>query len=259
MKIAVIGRGLIGGSLEKACRRAGFEVDIYPGRGEHSRMDGYDIVFLAVPPETVVRITGEIAPSLHAGAIVMDIAGVKTGIYNEIKQKYILNSKWHFVGAHPMAGKEQTGYSNSSADLFDGASIILTPYPTYGHQVIDTVENVLKKLGFGRIVYTNPEHHDKMIAYTSQLCHILSSIYVRDELSKEHLGYSGGSFRDLSRVGAPDPDLWTELFMENRKALLPVVDRYLRRLGDFREKLANGDRDGIHGALEQAVEAKKQI
>lgn len=259
MKIAVIGRGLIGGSLEKACRRADLEVDIFPGRGEHSRMCGYDIVFLAVPPEVVVGIVDEIAPSLSDGAIVLDIAGVKSNIYNEIKQKYALNSKWHFVGAHPMAGKEQSGYGNSCADLFDGASIILTPYPTYGHQVIDRVEYVCKKLGFGRIVYTSPEHHDKMIAYTSQLCHILSSIYVRDELAREHSGYSGGSFRDLSRVGAPDPDLWTELFMENRAELLPVVDRYLERLVDFREKLAHGDREGIHGALEQAVEAKKSV
>ena len=254
MKIAVIGRGLIGGSLEKAALRAGHAVNI-TDKGEKPAVEDADAVFIAVPPSAVLPVVDAIAPLLKQGAVVADVTGVKTVIYAAML-KYAYEERWFFVGAHPMAGREKTGYANSCVDLFDVASIILTPFPTYSRAPLDLLEGLLRELGFGRVVYSDPAHHDEMIAFTSQLCHLISAAYVRDDLAREHEGYSSGSFRDMVRVGAPDPDIWTELFFANRTPLLAVLERYIGRLGEFREALATGDRDRMHRSLEASVAAK---
>jgi len=257
MKIRIVGRGLIGGSFEKAARRAGHDAEAF-GRRDDYRVEGAEVVFVAVPPSAVVPVVDAIAPRLSEGAVVVDATGVK-GIVCEELRKYAFETRWFFVGGHPMAGKEKTGYANAAADLFDGASMILTPYPTYGRAPLDKLEGLLRELGFARIVYTTPRHHDEMIAFTSQLCHLVSSAYVREPLARDHAGYSAGSFRDMARVGAPDPDTWTELFFANRDALLPVLERYVARLSDFRDALAADDRARLHKALEDGVAAKAQF
>ena len=257
MRIAIIGKGLIGGSFEKAAKRAGHEAAIFD-KGEDFRVEDADVVFVAVPPSAVVAVIDAIAPRLKEGAVVVDATGVKTPVCDALR-KYAFETRWVFVGGHPMAGKEKNGYENSDAALFDGASMILTPYPTYGRAPLDKLEKLLKELGFARIVYTDSKHHDEMIAFTSQLCHLISSAYVREPLAKDHVGYSAGSFRDMARVGAPDPDTWTELFFANRDALLPILERYIARLDDFRDALAANDRARLHAALEDGVAAKAQF
>ncbi|MBR1920402.1 MAG: prephenate dehydrogenase [Kiritimatiellae bacterium] len=257
MKIAVVGRGLIGGSFEKAARRAGHDAVAFD-KGEEPRVEAADVVFVAVPPSAVEAVVDAAAPRLREGAIVIDATGVK-GFVCAAMRKYAYETRWFFVGGHPMAGKEKSGYENSCAELFDGASMILTPFPTYGRAPLDKLEKLLGELGFARIVYTDPAHHDEMIAFTSQLCHLVSSAYVREPLARDHVGYSAGSFRDMARVGAPDPDTWTELFFANRDALLPVLGRYIARLEDFRAALAGGDRSRLHAALEEGVAAKAQF
>lgn len=257
MKIAVIGRGLIGGSLAKAALRAGHEAVAFD-KGDDFKVEEADIVFVAVPPSAVVGVVDSIACRLREGAIVVDMTGVKGFVYESLK-KYVFSKRFTFVGGHPMAGKEVSGWANSSPDLFDGASMILVPYPSCGRLVLDRLEKLFRELGFARTVFTDPEHHDEMIAFTSQLCHLVSSAYVRDELSSGHSGYSAGSFRDMVRVGAPDPDIWTELFMLNRDALKPVLARYIGRLEDFLEALEAGDSARLHRALEQGVIAKGKI
>ena len=189
---------------------------------------------------------------------VVDATGVKGVVCRDL-MKYAYETRWVFVGGHPMAGKEKTGYENSDAALFDGASMILTPYPTYGRAPLDMLEGLLGEMGFARIVYTTPAHHDEMIAFTSQLCHLISSAYVREPLAADHVGYSAGSFRDMARVGAPDPDTWTELFFANREALLPVLERYIARMEEFRGALAADDRERMYRALEEGVAAKARF
>lgn len=257
MKIAVIGRGLIGGSLTKAAIRAGHDASAFD-KGETPKVGDADIVFVAVPPSAVIGVVESIVPDLRDGAIVVDVTGVKGFVYDAFR-KYAVSKTFTFIGGHPMAGREVTGWANSSADLFDGASMILVPYPSCGRLVLDMLERLFKQLGFARVVFTDPEHHDAMIAFTSQLCHLISSAYVRDELAPDHVGYSAGSFRDMVRVGAPDPDVWTELFTLNRDALLPVLTRYIERLEDFRAALEAGDTDRLHRALEQGVKAKGKL
>lgn len=260
MKVAVLGRGLIGGSIEKSALRAGHEAVVFRGRGPAPDLHGFDLVFLAVPPSAVPVLVDALDAkgALGDGAIVVDIAGVKRPIADALA-KYAGRRPWHFVPGHPMAGKEKTGYDNSTATLFDGASMILTPFGGTPPEVLSTLDGFFRSLGFGRVVTTDPAHHDEMIAFTSQLCHIISSAYVREPLAASHAGYSAGSFRDMIRVGAPDPDTWTELFLDNRDALLPVIDRYLDRLHDFQSALAEGDRARLHRALVNGVAAKARI
>lgn len=257
MKIAIIGRGLIGGSLAKAAIRAGHDASAYD-KGETPRVECADVVFVAVPPSAVVEVVDAVSPCLKKGAVVVDMTGIKGFVYEEMK-KYALSKDFVFVGGHPMAGKERTGWANSCADLFDGASMILVPFPSCGRTPLDMLERLFRQLGFTRVVYTDPAHHDEMIAFTSQLCHLISSAYVRDDLAKDHVGYSAGSFRDMVRVGAPDPDIWTELFSLNRQALLPVLDRYIARLDDFRSALASNDVSRLHKALEEGCVAKRRV
>ncbi len=257
LKIAVIGRGLIGGSFVKAAERAGHEAVAFD-KGEVPRVETADVVFVAVPPSAVEGVVEAIVPRLKVGAIVVDATGVKGFIYKAM-MKYAKSEDFVFVGGHPMAGKERSGWANACADLFDGASMILVPYPTYGRAPLDLLEQLFKEMGFARVVYTDPAHHDEMIAFTSQLCHLISSAYVREGLAAEHVGYSAGSFRDMVRVGAPDPDIWTELFLLNKEALVPVLDRYIARLVDFRAAISAANAPRLHAQLEEGVEAKKKL
>ena len=258
--VAVIGKGLIGGSIEKAALRAGYSATVFRGRGPIPDLAAFDLVFVAVPPEAIPPLVENLAAqaNLKEGAVVVDIAGVKRPICTALA-KFANPGGWYFVGGHPMAGKEKTGYANAVATLFDGASMILTPFPETPQQVLARLDVFFRALGFGRVVVTDPAHHDEMIAFTSQLCHLMSSAYVREPLSAVHAGYSAGSFRDMVRVGAPEPDTWTQLFFDNRDALLPVLDRYLARLEDFRAALADDDRARLHQALETGVVAKQKI
>ena len=257
MKIAVIGKGLIGGSLLKAARRAGYEAVAFD-KGDRPVVSDADFVFVAVPPSAVVPVVDSIAPDVKPGAVVVDVTGVKGLVCRDLA-KYADETRWTFVGGHPMAGREKAGFENALENLFDGASMILTPFPNASGDALARLADLFRSLGFAHIVYTDPAHHDEMIAYTSQLCHLISSAYVREPLSADHFGYSAGSFRDMVRVGAPDPDTWTELFFANREALLPVLERYLGRLAEFRDALAANDRARLHAALDEGVAAKRVI
>ena len=260
MDTAVIGKGLIGGSVEKAALRAGFRAEVFRGRAEVPDLSSFDIVFVALPPSATVPKIRDVFRSgkLKEGATVVDIVGVKESIVRELSLCPGGPGRY-FVPGHPMAGKEKTGYGNSCENLFDGASMILTPYGGTPPQLLERMEKYFSALGFARTVKTSPEAHDRLIAYTSQLCHIISSAYVRDPLSARHSGFSAGSFRDMVRVGAPDPDVWTELFLANAKALLPVLDGYLDRLSGMRDAISSGDAAALHAILERGVEAKKDM
>ena len=257
MRIAVIGRGLIGGSLEKAARRAGHETAIYAGRGPSPDVSGADVVFVALPLSATVPAVEALAAggTLKDGALVVDVAGVK-GPVSAALAKYAAG-RWRFVGGHPMAGKEKTGYANSTETLFDGASMILTPYPDTPPEDVEKLRALFASLGFARTVLADPATHDRKIAYTSQLCHLVSSAYLRDELYGMHDGFSAGSFRDLTRVGAPDPEIWTELFMANREELFDAAKRFAGRMQAFCRALESGNPEAMERMLAEGVRAKE--
>jgi len=255
MTVGIRGMGLIGGSFEKAFLAAGDEVlnlkDASP-----ELIGRCDLVIVCLPPLMVAPWLAEHSSDFADGAIVTDAAGVKEIVCNAVRD--IANGKrWTYVGGHPMAGKERSGYANADAKLFCGASMILTPYDFTPAADIERLKGMLGKVGFGRFVCTTPENHDRMIAYTSQLAHVVSSAYVRDELAQSHMGYSAGSYQDMTRVATVDPDIWTDLFLSNRTALDEVLTRLINRLTEYRDALRDGNDESLRSLLAAGRHAKE--
>ena len=256
MKVAVIGLGLIGGSFEKASLRAGHEV-VALHHGDTTGFEDADLVLVCLPPDAVVPWIKANASRFRAGAAVVDIAGVKREILKEFQAAFPTPpAGWTFVGGHPMAGREVSGYANSLATLFDGASMILVPLA--GTAVPAPLKDYFRSVGFGRVVVTTPEHHDEMIAFTSQLCHVIATAYSRDALVPETPGYSAGSYADMTRIATQDPAVWSELFRSNADSLLDVVDRFIGRMNEFRNALAAGDKDAVAGIIAEGAAAKRR-
>ena len=156
-----------------------------------------------------------------------------------------------------MAGKERSGYANASADLFRGASMIFTPYPWTDAGVVERLKAAFADAGFARFVVTDPARHDEMIAYTSQLAHVVSSAYVRDGLSKAHLGFSAGSYQDMTRVATMDPDIWKDLFLSNRESLGEVLTRLIERLVEYRDAIREEDAETLKALISEGRLAKE--
>ena len=157
-----------------------------------------------------------------------------------------------------MAGKERSGYENATPDLFQGASMIFTPYEGTDPTILERLKVLFAEAGFGRFVVTDPKHHDEMIAYTSQLAHVVSSAYVRDELSAQHLGFSAGSYQDMTRVATVNPEIWTDLFLSNREALEAVLTRLIDRLTGYRDALHAADAEKLRALLAEGRAAKEK-
>ena len=268
MNVTVVGLGLIGGSLAKAALRSGHAVcavtrtpppdapfPVCTPAEDAPFVASADLVLIALPPSAVVPWVEAHDRGFKDGAIVVDATGVKGTICAALR-KYALQDRWTFIGGHPMAGKEVNGFANATPDLFKGASMILTPYPSCGRKPLDMLEKFFSGLGFGRVVITTPEHHDRMIAITSQLAHVVSSAYIRDPLAREHAGYSAGSFHDMTRVARLDPVTWTDLFLANRQSLEEVLDGLIGRLGEFKTAIAAGDADMLRDLLAKGREAR---
>lgn len=254
LSVAVIGRGLIGGSFEKACRVSGYEVTILH-HGDETGFEKAGLILVCLPPEAVVPWIRAHAARFRPGAIAVDIAGVKKPILHEMAA--VKRSDWLFVGGHPMAGREVSGYENSVADLFVGASMILVPEAETPKASIEILRKFFLSLGFGRVVLSSAEHHDRMIAFTSQLCHVIATAYSRSPLVPETPGYSAGSYADMTRIATQDPVIWADLFSANDKELLGAIDGLVARLGEFRMALADGNREKMREIIRAGAEAKR--
>lgn len=255
MKIGIRGMGLIGGSFEKAFLAAGHEVrDLKKATPEEIRECALTVVCL--PPQLVAPWIKENAGFFAPDSLVTDAGGVKSEICAAL-EPIVKDAAWHYVGGHPMAGKEVSGYENSDAGLFRGASMIFTPYSWTDPATTERFKEVFRDAGFSRFAVTDPSHHDEMIAYTSQLAHVVSSAYVRDRLSADHAGFSAGSFQDMTRVATVDPDLWTELFLSNREALEDVLSRLIGRLFEYRDAINSADAVSLRRLLCEGRKAKE--
>jgi len=254
MKIAIAGMGLIGGSLYKAAARAGHEVVGF-GRSDRVDVADSDVVFVALPPESIVPWIRAHAGEFRRGSVVVDVCGVKTPVMSAMAETP--PDGWTFVGGHPMAGKEVSGFANSTPDLFRGASMILTPMPGTATGTLDSLHVLFAELGFGRVVVTDAAHHDEMIAFTSQLCHVIASAYSRDPRVQEAVGYSAGSYANMTRIATMDPSTWSALFLSDRAALLDVLDSFIARLGEYRSAIAASDRPELERLIAAGAEAKR--
>ena len=253
MKVSVVGMGLIGGSLYKAAIQAGFDATALD-RGDSVHVEDADIVLIALPQDVLIEWLKKYAVTLKDGAIAVDTCGVKEPVCNALRG--VMPAGRSFVGGHPMAGKEHSGYAYSDASILKGAPMILTPYPDTPADVIERLVQFFGRLGFGRVLTTTPEHHDRMIAYTSQLSHVIAAAYTQEPLSHDAAGYSAGSYANMTRIASMDPVVWERLFSADRENLLEVLDGFIARMRSFRESLANGDSESMQRFIEAGAASK---
>ena len=251
--LAVVGLGLIGGSFLKAAQRAGYET-VALHHGESGGLERADVALVCLPPEAIVPWVREHAGQFRRGATVVDICGVKTEICRALAA--LPKDGWRFVGGHPMAGKEVSGFANATADLFDGRSMILCPEAD-GSDVA-ALARLFRSLGFARVVVTTPERHDEMIAFTSQLGHVIASAYVQDPRMEASVGFSAGSFANMSRIASVDAETWASLYLSDREALLAALDGFTARLGAFRRALEAKDAAALKAFLAAGAAAKRR-
>lgn len=273
MKIGIVGLGLIGGSAAMAYKAAGH---IVYGYDTDSTILGYaklsgaiddvlfperyplcDLIILAVTPKAMVAYLAENASKIPASVLVVDFCGVKEKICRvgfDAAARY----GFTFVGGHPMAGSQYSGFKHARATLFKGASMIIVP-PVYDDMsLLERVKESLSPLEFKKFVVTTAENHDTMIAYTSQLCHVVSNAFVKSPSAQKHQGYSAGSFLDLTRVARLNENMWTELFLDNQKPLLDELDRIINSLQQYRDAIAGGDAQTLCSLLREGRIAKEQ-
>lgn len=271
MKIGIVGLGLIGGSLARSIKvHTDFEVvgtDIQAqtmlqanllgaidGVLDEESLAQCDVVLVALYPAAIVKWIMEHQDAFKPGAWVIDCGGVKETVcapLNALAQ----GKTWHYCGGHPMAGREFSGFRYAKDDLFDRASMILTPPVEAGPEIRTWLKDFFLSIGFRRVQFTTPREHDEMIAYTSQLAHVVSSAYVKCPLAQKHRGFSAGSFADMTRVAKLNEDMWTELFFDNREALLPEINGLIDRLTAYRDALATED----HAAMKQLLREGREI
>ncbi len=239
MKVAVVGLGLIGGSFEKASRAAGHDVVALHHGDDGALLNAAELVMVCLPPPAIVPWIKAHVSDFAPGAVVVDICGVKASIVAEMAS--VPQNGWTFVGGHPMAGREVAGYENSLATLFQGASMILTPDPATPETVLEKLKAYFASVGFAQTVLATPEEHDEMIAFTSQLGHVIATAYSRDARTPRAHGFSAGSFANMTRIATQNASDWSALYAANRTALLEVLDGLQARLGEFRAALAADD------------------
>ena len=275
-RIAIIGLGLIGGSLARTIRLQMPEAEVYgcdlnpetiqqallldaiTGELTDELLPTCDLVLVALYPQAIIDWITAHAPLFGKGTLVIDCGGVKQVIVNAV-QPLTEGADWVFIGGHPMAGREHSGFRYARDDLFDRASMILTPAPDTDLRVMQKARDFFMDINFRRVQFTTPKTHDEMIAYTSQLAHVVSSAYVKSPLAQTHKGFSAGSFRDMTRVARLSEDMWTELFFDNREALLPEVEHIVERLTEYRDALRGGDRDAMRALLKEGREIKESL
>ena len=274
MKIAVIGLGIIGGSFCKAIKKHTAHTVIGINRthsvAEQAKNDGSidvigtveslgeaDIIFLCMYPQACVDFIKENGKFIKKGALVTDSSGIKSAI---CPQLYELSQEFGFVfvGSHPMAGKEKNGYGVSEAELYKGASFIITPCGA-DEKYVNKLADLALSIGFGQVKITTPEEHDRMIAFTSQLPHVLACSYVLSPCCPNHNGFSAGSYRDVSRVANINSKLWSELFLENREPLITELDILIDNITRIKDAIKDNDRETLADLLEQGHKIKQAL
>jgi len=261
MRVIVVGMGLIGGSFFKASQAAGHEtIGLHHHDSIPPSTSTSTLILVCLPPEAIVPWIESHAPDFPPNTIVVDICGVKRPIMRALREVKVTGEgeRWTFVGGHPMAGREVSGFANSKADLFVGASMILTPFPETPSAVLETLKTFFKSVGFLETVITTPEKHDDMIAFTSQLCHVIATTYSRDPRVKDAVGFSAGSYANMTRIATQDADVWSALYDTNRDALVGVLDDFAARFKALRDAIASGDTNAVKRLIDEGTKAKRE-
>ncbi len=275
MKIGIVGLGLIGGSMARSIKAhtkhtvLGIDlkesemkkaelVGAIDGRLTDEEIPSCDVLIIALFPAQIVNYVRTHAHLFGAGSRVFDCGGVKKMVCEPLRE-ITKDAAWRFMGGHPMAGREFSGFSYSKDDLFENASMILTPDADCPIEERQWAKDFFLSIGFLRVRFTTPEHHDEIIGYTSQMAHVVSSAYVKTPMALKHKGFSAGSFQDMTRVARLNEDMWTELFMDNREALVREVEGMIGRMQEYRDALAAGDAVTLKRLLREGREMKEML
>ena len=274
MKIGIVGLGLIGASMAKALSGAGHAVlgddidadvlkravltEAISARLDDINAKTLDMLLISVYPADTVKYLSVYAPLLKDGAVLADLCGIKREIVAEMKRLKNQYPAVEFIGLHPMAGKEYSGFKYSSPLLFENASLLAVPVDM-PLEVLAKVKQAMLEIGFKGMVITTAEEHDKIISYTSQLAHIVSSSYVQNEMAKSIYGFTAGSFRDMTRVARLNPVMWTQLLMQNRDMLSLELSDLIQNLTEFKDALDGCDEKKLCEKLEKGNRIKCEI
>ncbi len=272
--VGIVGLGLIGGSFAKAYHTAGWTVfaanrtksildfailsgDVDEALTKENAKD-CDLLLLTIYPEASIRALEELAPYIGNRPIVIDCCGTKRVVCEAcfpIAEKH----GFTYVGGHPMAGTQYSGYKYAKANMYHNAPMVIVP-PRYDDiLLLDRVKELLKPAGFSRISVTTAEEHDAMIAFTSQLAHVVSNAYVKSPTARRHHGFSAGSYKDLTRVAWLNAPMWAELFLENRDYLINEVDGIIDHLSAYRDAMKSNDREKLTELLDEGKRIKEEV
>ena len=274
MNVGILGLGLIGGSMARAYAVAGHTVfaadqdentlsfamlsGAVHGRLEDKTIPECDLILLAIYPGGCAKWLEDHAERIAKRTLVLDLCGIKQEV---CRRCFPVAEKWGFtfVGGHPMAGSHFSGFKYSRADLYRGAPMVLVPPRFDDIALLQWVKDSLAPCGFGMFSVTSAEAHDKMIAFTSQMPHVLSNAFIKSPTAKSHKGFSAGSYKDLTRVAWLNAPMWSELFLENRENLLFELNTYLDSLTAYRDALEARDGARLTALLEEGKKAKEEV
>lgn len=274
MNIAVIGMGIIGGSFCKALKKytnhhiiginrtqstlqEAYDCGAIDEMGNENSLGNVDIIIMSLYPQAAIDYIEKYGSYIKKGCIVTDSSGIKA----EICPKMVELSKkfgFTFVGSHPMAGKETNGFKSADADLYIGASYIIVPCDA-DETSVKTLCDLALEIKFGQIKITTPEEHDRMIAFTSQVPHVLACSYVLSPCCMNHKGFSAGSYHDVSRVANINAPLWSELFLENREPLITELNLLIENINAITDAIKADDKQSLIDLLEKAHSTKEAL
>ena len=274
MTVGILGLGLIGGSLARAYAKAGYRVlaceqdesilafsqlaEVVSGRMDAESLAECELILLAINTGGSIAWLNENADRIPASSLVIDCCGIKAEI---CKAGFSLAEKhgFTFIGGHPMAGSHFSGFKYSRSNLFHGAPMVLVPNKFDDPELLEWAKNALAPCGFGAFSVTTAEEHDRMIAFTSQMPHIISNAFIKSPTALSHKGFSAGSYKDLTRVAWLNPQMWAELFMNNKTNVLSELDTYIGSLKAYRDAISEDDYETLVALLDEGRKRKEEV
>lgn len=274
MNVGIVGLGLIGGSLGRAivsktndkvyaldvseeAMKVGRLLNAYHYELNDANLKDLDIIFFSLYPNALSEVMASYVNKLKDGCIVIDCCGNKRRVVKDMKELSLIYPNLEFIGAHPMAGREFSGVKHSTVNLFDKASMILVPVKAE-LKTLAMVKEYSLSLGFSNVVITTADKHDEIIAFTSQLAHLVSSSYIKSPTASMFMGFSAGSFRDMTRVARLSSEMWAQLTMDNADYLTRELDYFIKHLTEYKEALEQGDVQKMKCLLEDGNQKKLQ-
>lgn len=276
-RVGILGLGLMGGSFAKALHAGGREVyawnrtratlemaliECLEGELTEEVLPTCELIVLAGYPKVSIEWLRSIAERISPGAIVIDVIGVKRHVCKECFEISDAHS-WTFVGTHPMAGRQYSGFAYTTPTMFDGAPMVVVPPKQMDDfvrlDVLERLQHLLEPCHFGSYTLSSAENHDEVIAFTSQLAHVVSNAYVKSPAAHVHKGFSAGSFKDLTRVARLNAPMWSELFMENGDYLSREIGTLIENLQQYKDAIDEGDGLRLEQLLADGDRRKKEL